>query len=101
MVRRDGLRAEDSRPVALELGPDEVHVSLRLDEAVRGAVERDEPLPGSDVLEEGRLLGRIPIPEDLVTNLTFGPPGRKTLYVTAGRNLYRMPIEVEGYVLHS
>ena len=53
------------------------------------------------ITPQGRLLGRIPIPEDLVTNLTFGPPGRKTLHVTAGRNLYRMPIEVEGYVLHS
>lgn len=47
----------------------------------------------------GKLLGRIPIPEDTVTNLTFGPPDRKTLYVTAGRNLYRIPIRVAGYVL--
>ncbi len=47
----------------------------------------------------GKLLGRIPIPEDTVTNLTFGPPDRKTLYVTAGRNLYRLPIKVAGYVL--
>ena len=47
----------------------------------------------------GKLLGRIPIPEDTVTNLTFGPPDRKTLYITAGRNLYRIPIRVPGYVL--
>lgn len=47
----------------------------------------------------GKLLGRIPIPEDSVTNLTFGPPERKTLYVTAGKSLYRMPIGIEGYVL--
>ncbi|HVR74028.1 MAG TPA: SMP-30/gluconolactonase/LRE family protein [Planctomycetota bacterium] len=46
----------------------------------------------------GDLLGRIPIPEDTVTNLTFGPPGRRTLYVTAGRNLYRLPISVAGHV---
>ena len=51
------------------------------------------------VTPRGALLGRIPIPEDTVTNLTFGPPDAKTLYVTAGRNLYRMPIEVEGYTL--
>ena len=51
------------------------------------------------VSPHGKLLGRIPIPEDTVTNLTFGPPGRKTLYVTAGKNLYKIPIEVEGYVL--
>ncbi len=47
----------------------------------------------------GSLLGRIPIPEDLVTNLTFGPPDRRTLYVTAGRNLYRMPIRVSGFAV--
>jgi len=45
----------------------------------------------------GELLGRIPIPEDTVTNLTFGPPGFRTLYVTAGRNLYKMTIEVAGF----
>ncbi|MBI4607018.1 MAG: SMP-30/gluconolactonase/LRE family protein [Planctomycetes bacterium] len=47
----------------------------------------------------GRLLGRIPIPEDTVTNLTYGPPDRKTLYVTAGRNRYQVAIEVEGFVV--
>ncbi len=49
----------------------------------------------------GELRGRIPIPEDLVTNLTFGPPDLKTLFITAGRNLYRMRINVSGYVLHA
>jgi gluconolactonase len=48
----------------------------------------------------GKLLGRIPIPEDVVTNLTFGPPDRKTLYITAGRNLYRLPVRAPGYVLY-
>lgn len=53
------------------------------------------------VTAEGELLGRIPIPEDKVTNLTFGPPDCRTLYVTSGRNLYRIPIAVSGYVLWS
>jgi gluconolactonase len=48
----------------------------------------------------GKLLGRIPIPEDLVTNLAFGGPGRKTLYVTAGRTLYRFPVNVSGYAVY-
>lgn len=47
----------------------------------------------------GELLGRVPIPEDTVTNLTFGPPDRKTLYVTAGKCLFRIPIHVSGYVI--
>ena len=51
------------------------------------------------VTPNGELLGRIPIPEDILTNLTFGPPDDKTLYVTSGRNLYRIPLEVSGYVL--
>jgi len=48
---------------------------------------------------EGKLLGRIPIPEDLITNLAFGGPDRKTLYVTAGKTLYRFPVNVAGYVV--
>jgi gluconolactonase len=45
---------------------------------------------------EGKLLGRIPIPEDLITNLAFGGPDGKTLYVTAGKTLYRFPVNVAG-----
>lgn len=48
----------------------------------------------------GELRGRIPIPEDLLTNLAFGGPDRKTLYVTAGRTLYRFPVNVTGYALY-
>jgi gluconolactonase len=46
---------------------------------------------------EGKLLGRIPIPEDLITNLAFGGPDGKTLFVTAGKTLYRFPVNVAGY----
>lgn len=46
---------------------------------------------------EGKLLGRIPIPEDLITNVAFGGPDRMTLYVTAGRTLYRFPVKVSGF----
>src|SRR5262245_54550606 len=49
---------------------------------------------------KGKLLGRIPINEDLITNLTFGGPERKTLYVTAGKTLYRLPVNVSGYALY-
>jgi gluconolactonase len=48
----------------------------------------------------GKLLGRIPIPEDLITNLAFGGPERKTLYVTAGRTVYRLPVNVSGYAVY-
>jgi gluconolactonase len=48
------------------------------------------------IAPDGKLLGRIPIPEDLLTNLAFGGPQRKTLYVTAGKTVYRFPVTVSG-----
>jgi gluconolactonase len=48
----------------------------------------------------GQLRGRIPIPEDVITNVAFGGPGRKTLYVTAGKTLYRFPVNVSGYAVY-
>ena len=49
---------------------------------------------------QGKLLGCVPIPEDYVTNLTFGGPGRKTLYVTAGTSIYKIPVAVAGYAVY-
>jgi gluconolactonase len=49
---------------------------------------------------QGKLLGRIAIPEDLITNVAFGGPERKTLYVTAGKTLYRFPVNVSGYAVY-
>ncbi len=49
---------------------------------------------------KGKLLGRIPIPEDLITNVAFGGSGRKTLYVTAGKTLYRFPVNVSGHAVY-
>jgi gluconolactonase len=48
----------------------------------------------------GELLGRIPIPEDVCTNLTFGGPGRKVLYVTSGKSIFKIPLAVTGYSLY-
>ena len=42
---------------------------------------------------QGRLLDRIPIPEDVVTNMTFGGGDKKTLYVTAGKSLFKIGIK--------
>lgn len=48
----------------------------------------------------GKLLGRIPIPEDTVTNLAFGGPRKKTLYVTAGKSLFKIPVNVSGWSIY-
>ncbi len=44
----------------------------------------------------GKLLRFIPVPEDAVTNCCFGGPDLRTLYVTAGKTLYRVPVEIPG-----
>jgi gluconolactonase len=49
---------------------------------------------------QGKLLGRIPVPEDVITNLAFGGPDKKTLYVTAGKTLFKIPTAVSGYSLY-
>ncbi len=49
---------------------------------------------------EGKLLGRIPIPEDLITNLAFGGPERKMVYVTAGKTVYQFPVTGSGHAVY-
>jgi gluconolactonase len=67
----------------------------------RSAGETTDVPPGIYVISpQGQLLGRIPINEDLLTNLAFGGPERKTLYVTAGKTLYKVPVNVSGYALY-
>lgn len=48
----------------------------------------------------GKLLGRIPISEDVITNLAFGGPEKKTLYITAGKTVYQVQTVVSGYSLY-
>jgi len=45
---------------------------------------------------DGRKIRFIPVPEDSVTNCCFGGPDLKTLYVTAGKTLYKLPVDVPG-----
>jgi gluconolactonase len=67
----------------------------------RGPGETLDNPPGVYVISpQGKLLGRIPVPENLITNLAFGGPERKTLYVTAGKTVYRIPVNVSGYALY-
>jgi len=67
----------------------------------RSAGETTEVPPGIYVISpQGKLLGRVPIQEDLLTNLAFGGPERKTLYITAGKTLYKVPVNVSGYALY-
>ena len=46
----------------------------------------------------GEPLGRIPISEDVITNLAFGGQDGKTLYVTAGKTVFSTRVAVPGQV---
>ena len=58
-------------------------------------------LPGVYVVRpDGALLGRIPVTEDVITNCTWGGADLKTLYITAGKTLFQVRVEVPGWVVH-
>jgi gluconolactonase len=48
----------------------------------------------------GEVKGRIPIPEDVLTNVTFGGDDLKTLFITAGKTLFSIRVTVPGFVVH-
>ena len=60
----------------------------------------DVPLGVFVVRPDGTLLGRIPVYEDVITNCTWGGADLKTLYITAGKTLYQVRVEVPGWVVH-
>jgi len=65
----------------------------------RGPGESLDVPPGVYVIHpEGKLLGRIAIPENLITNVAFGGPDLKTVFVTSGKTVYRFQANVAGYV---
>ena len=64
---------------------------------LRGTSETLDTKAGVYVVSpEGKLLGFIPIAEDLITNNAFGGADMKTLYVTAGKTLYKVRSEIAG-----
>ena len=64
---------------------------------LRGSSETLDTKTGVYVISpQGKLLKFIPIPEDFITNNAFGGPDMKTLYVTAGKTLYKLRTDVAG-----
>lgn len=47
----------------------------------------------------GKLHGVIPVPEDMVANCCFGGPDLKTLYVTAGKTLWKIRVKIPGRLI--
>ena len=64
---------------------------------LRGSSETLDTKAGVYVISPGgKLLKFIAIPEDFITNNAFGGPDMKTLYVTAGKTLYKVRTEIAG-----
>ncbi len=64
---------------------------------LRGTSETLDTKTGIYVISpRGALLKFIPIPEDYITNNAFGGPDMKTLYVTAGKTLYKLQTDIAG-----
>jgi UDPglucose 6-dehydrogenase len=67
----------------------------------RHAHETADVPPGVYVITpEGELLGRIPITEDVITNLAFGGPDGRTLYITGGKTIWTCRVRVPGQVAY-
>lgn len=67
----------------------------------RNPYETAEVQPGVYVVRpDGKLLGRIPVFEDVITNCTWGGADLRTLYITAGKTLYQVRVEVPGWLVH-
>lgn len=64
---------------------------------LRGTAETLDTKCGVHVFSPaGKLLQFIPIPEDTITNCAFGGADMKTLYVTAGKTLFKIPVGIPG-----
>jgi gluconolactonase len=65
----------------------------------RGPHESSDVPPGVYLISpHGELKGRIPIHEDLITNLAFGDADGMTLYITAGKTVFTTRVSVPGQV---
>ncbi len=64
---------------------------------LRGTSETLDTKTGIYVISpKGALVKFIPIAEDYITNNAFGGPDMKTLYVTAGKTLYKLRTDIAG-----
>ena len=64
---------------------------------LRGTSETLDNKAGIYIISpEGKLLKFVAIPEDFITNNAFGGPDMKTLYITAGKTLFKIRTDVAG-----
>ena len=67
----------------------------------RGPHETTDVPPGIYILSPtGELRSRIPVAEDVLTNVTFGGDDLRTLYITAGKSLLTVRTSTPGWAVH-
>ena len=67
----------------------------------RGEHENRDVPTGVYVLSpQGEMLSRIPIAEDVITNLAFGGTNGHSIFITAGKTLYRAQVPDTGEVAY-
>ena len=67
----------------------------------RGPHEATTVPPGIWIVTpNGEVKGRIPIPEDVLTNVTFGGDDLQTLFIAAGKTLFSIRVNTPGFVVH-
>ncbi len=67
----------------------------------RGEHETTDVPPGIWIFTpKGEMQGRIPIPEDVLTNVTFGGDDLRTLFIAAGKTLFQTRMKTPGYLVH-
>ncbi|MCC6589174.1 MAG: SMP-30/gluconolactonase/LRE family protein [Bryobacterales bacterium] len=65
--------------------------------APRGTSETLDTKPGIHVFNpKGERINYVFIPEDTITNVCFGGPDLRTCFVTAGKSLYKFPVDIPG-----
>lgn len=72
-------------------------IAAGINRARREGETTDHPAGVYVISPAGKLLGCIPVPEDLITNLAFGERDKKTLYITAGKSLFKVQTKVAGW----
>lgn len=67
----------------------------------RGPHEATTVPPGIWIVTpDGDVKGRVPIPEDVLTNVTFGGDDLQTLFIAAGKTLFSIRVNTPGFVVH-
>lgn len=89
--------SEVQRPNGIQISPDDTKLYVADSFPPPGTGSGATQNTGIHVVSpQGKLLRVMPIPEDPITNNAFGGPDMKTLYVTAGKTLYRLRNETAG-----